>query len=231
MQQKVGTHKNVTAVSVDITNAEQRKKYIGSADIVISLMPAHLHYLVAVDCIELNKNLLTASYVDDNIRKHSAAIKENKLLFLYEMGLDPGIDHMSAMQLIHSIKEKGGRIISFKSHCGGLIAPESDDNPWHYKISWNPRNIIMAGKAGAVYKEHGETVTLKYEELFSGKHGIDVPGLGWYAFYANRDSLGYMSLYNLEEAETFMRTTLRHPDFCYGWKNIVDHKIPNEEKE
>lgn len=230
VQQKVGAHKNVTAASVDITNTEQRKKYIGSADIVISLMPAHLHYLIAVDCIELNKNLLTASYVDDNIRKHSAAIKENKLLFLYEMGLDPGIDHMSAMQLIHSIKEKGGRIVSFKSHCGGLIAPESDNNPWHYKISWNPRNIIMAGKAGAMYKENGETVTLKYEELFSGKHGVEVPGLGWYAFYANRDSLGYMSLYNLEEAETFMRTTLRHPDFCFGWKNIVDLKLTDEEK-
>lgn len=230
VQQKVGTYKNVTAASVDITNAEERKKYIGSADVVISLMPAHLHYLVAVDCIELKKHLLTASYVDDNIKKHAKAIKQNNLLFLYEMGLDPGIDHMSAMQLIHSIKEQGGRIISFKSHCGGLIAPESDDNPWHYKISWNPRNIIMAGKAGAVYKENGETVTLKYEELFSGKHGVDVPGLGWYAFYANRDSLGYMSLYNLEEAETFMRTTLRHPDFCFGWKNIVDLKLTDEEK-
>ena len=146
------------------------------------------------------------------------------------MGLDPGIDHMSAMQLIHSIKKQGGTITSFKSHCGGLIAPESDDNPWHYKISWNPRNIIMAGKAGAVYKENDEEVVLKYEQLFSSNCGVEVPGLGWYAYYPNRDSLGYLSLYDLEDATTFIRTTLRHPDFCFGWKNIIDLKLTDEEK-
>src|SRR5438045_2224795 len=146
------------------------------------------------------------------------------------MGLDPGVDHMSAMQLLYRIKSKGGKITSFKSHCGGLIAPESDDNPWHYKISWNPRNIIMAGKAGAVYKENDEEIKLKYEELFSSKQGVDVPQLGWYACYPNRDSLSYMSLYDLNEVKTFMRTTLRHPDFCFGWKNIIDLKLTDEEK-
>ncbi|MFT4154299.1 saccharopine dehydrogenase C-terminal domain-containing protein [Parafilimonas sp.] len=230
VQQKLGAHKNAEAIAVDITNTEERKKYISRADIVISLMPAHLHYLIAVDCIELKKHLLTASYVDNDIKKHAGAIRQNHLLFLYEMGLDPGIDHMSAMQLIHSIQEQGGKITSFQSHCGGLVAPESDDNPWHYKISWNPRNVIMAGKAGAVYKENGETITLKYEELFSGKQGINVPGLGWYACYPNRDSLHYLSLYHLEEAASFVRTTLRHPDFCFGWKNIIDLKLTSEEK-
>ena len=230
VQQKVGVDANTKAVAADITDEATRKEYISNADLVISLMPPHLHYLIAIDCIALKKHLLTASYVDDDIRKHAEAISENNILFLYEMGLDPGIDHMSAMQLIHSIKEQGSKITSFKSHCGGLIAPESDDNPWHYKISWNPRNIIMAGKAGAVYKENGETVSLKYEELFSDKHGVEVPGLGWYAYYPNRDSFGYLSLYDLEEANTFIRTTLRHPDFCFGWKNIVDLKLTDEEK-
>ncbi|HEY2727377.1 MAG TPA: saccharopine dehydrogenase C-terminal domain-containing protein, partial [Parafilimonas sp.] len=118
----------------------------------------------------------------------------------------------------------------FKSHCGGLIAPESDDNPWHYKISWNPRNIIMAGKAGAIYKENDEEIVLQYEQLFSAKHNVEVPELGLYAYYANRDSLAYMQLYNLNETKTFMRTTLRHPDFCFGWKNIVDLKLTDENK-
>ncbi len=229
-QQKVGTQKNVEAVAVDINNDDERKNYISKADLVISLMPPQLHYLIAADCLKYKKHLLTASYVDEAIKKLASEIKNSGILFLYEMGLDPGIDHMSAMQLIHSIKKQGGNITSFKSHCGGLIAPESDDNPWHYKISWNPRNIIMAGKSGAVYKENNEEVILKYEELFNPHNGVDVPALGWYAYYANRDSLGYMKLYELDEAHTFMRTTLRHPDFCFGWKNIIDLKLTDEEK-
>jgi saccharopine dehydrogenase-like NADP-dependent oxidoreductase len=230
VQQKVGEQENVHAVAVDVNNSDERKSYISKADLIISLMPPQLHYLIAVDCLAYKKHLLTASYIDEDIKKLSSQIKDSEILFLYEMGLDPGIDHMSAMQLIHSIKNKGGTITSFKSHCGGLIAPESDDNPWHYKISWNPRNIIMAGKAGAVYKENDEEVILEYEQLFSAKRDVEIPELGLYAYYPNRDSLGYMSLYNLNEAKTFMRTTLRHPDFCFGWKNIVDLKLTDENK-
>ena len=230
VQQKVGEQENVHAVAVDVTNSEERKNYISKADLVISLMPPQLHYLVAVDCLAYKKHLLTASYLDDEIKKLSSQIKESEILFLYEMGLDPGIDHMSAMKIIHSIKNQGGTITSFKSHCGGLVAPESDDNPWHYKISWNPRNIIMAGKAGAVYKENNEEVALPYEQLFSAKHSVEVPELGLYAYYPNRDSLGYMSLYDLNDVNTFIRTTLRHPDFCFGWKNIVDLKLTDENK-
>jgi saccharopine dehydrogenase-like NADP-dependent oxidoreductase len=218
------------AAAVDVLNNEERKNHISRADLIISLMPPQLHYLIAVDCLEHKKHLLTASYLDEDIKKLSSQIKQSGALFLYEMGLDPGIDHMSAMQLIHSIKQQGAIITSFKSHCGGLIAPESDDNPWHYKISWNPRNIIMAGKAGAVYKENGKEINVKYEQLFSGKHGVEIPELGWYAYYLNRDSLSYTKLYDLCDAATFMRTTLRHPDFCFGWKNIIDLKLTDEEK-
>ncbi|HQV61638.1 MAG TPA: saccharopine dehydrogenase C-terminal domain-containing protein [Chitinophagaceae bacterium] len=216
------------AVSFDITNTDERVQFIRSADIVISLLPPHLHIEVARDCVKLQKNLLTASYVDESIKELQAEIEKNKLFFLYEMGLDPGIDHMSAMQLIDHIHANGGTITSFKSHCGGLVAPESDDNPWHYKISWNPRNIIMAGKAGALYRENGEEKKQVYEELFTADRLVDIPELGFLSWYPNRDSLSYTSLYGLENTATFIRTTLRHPDFMYGWKNIIELKLTDE---
>lgn len=230
VQNKVGKHTNTFAAAVDVTNTIERQQHIQAADLVISLMPPHLHYLIAVDCLHFKKHLLTASYVDELIKKLAQEIKESNILFLCEMGLDPGIDHMSAMQIINNIKSKGGKIISFKSHCGGLVAPESDDNPWHYKISWNPRNIVMAGKAGARYKENGKEVQLSYEQIFSADHNVVVPSFGNYSFYANRDSLSYLPVYDLNEVETFIRTTLRHADFCFGWKNIIDLKLTDEEK-
>ena len=229
-QAKVGEHALVKAVSVNIENADERKELIEQADVVISLMPPHLHYLLALDCLELNKHLLTASYVDEQIKSLQPEIEKRNLLFLCEMGLDPGIDHMSAMQLFHRIKEEGGTITSFKSHCGGLVAPESDDNPWHYKISWNPRNIVMAGKSGAVYKENGKEVHLPYENLFNAERIVSLPGGEVYAYYPNRDSLHYIDLYDLHHINTFVRTTLRHPEFCLGWKNIVDLKLTEEQK-
>ncbi len=225
---KIAGSAYANAVSFDINNMDERVQFIRSADIVISLLPPHLHIEVAKDCVKLQKNLLTASYVDESIKELQAEIEKNKLFFLYEMGLDPGIDHMSAMQLIDHIHANGGTITSFKSHCGGLVAPESDDNPWHYKISWNPRNIIMAGKAGALYRENGEEKRLVYEELFTADRLVDIPELGLLSWYPNRDSLGYTSLYGLENTATFIRTTLRHPDFMYGWKNIIELKLTDE---
>jgi saccharopine dehydrogenase-like NADP-dependent oxidoreductase len=216
------------AVSFDINTEEERRNYISVADIVISLLPPHLHIAIANDCVLLGKNLLTASYLDDDIKKLQPEIEKKGLLFLYEMGLDPGIDHMSAMQMIDEIRKNDGKTTSFKSHCGGLVAPESDDNPWHYKISWNPRNILMAGKAGAHYIENGKDVKLKHEELFTPERIVDIPGLGLLSWYPNRDSLSYTKLYGLENTNTFIRTTLRHPDFMYGWKNVIDLKLTDE---
>ncbi len=146
------------------------------------------------------------------------------------MGLDPGIDHMSAMKLIDDIHGKGGKISSFKSHCGGLVAPESDDNPWHYKISWNPRNIVQAGKAGAVFKQNNEIFNLSYESIFENNETVNVPGIGRLAFYPNRDSLSYIPVYSLEEASTFIRTTLRHPSFCKAWNLVVKGSLTDEDK-
>lgn len=227
-QSKTAHSQKATAVSFDILDSVERGKYILQADIVISLLPPSLHIAVAKDCVKYQRNLLTASYVDDEIKKLQAEIKDNKLLFLCEMGLDPGIDHMSAMKLIDEIHKQNGVITSFKSHCGGLVAPESDDNPWHYKISWNPRNIVMAGKAGACYREKGEEKNIVYEELFSGEHLVEIPEIGLLSWYPNRDSLSYTSLYGLENAKTFIRTTLRHVDFIYGWKNIIELKLTDE---
>ncbi len=230
LDQKVQPTNFIHSVELDIQNVSDRKSLIEHADVVISMMPPALHYLIALDCIEFKKHLLTASYVDENIKKHTQEIEENGLLFLYEMGLDPGIDHMSAMQIIHQIQKKGGQISSFKSHCGGLIAPESDNNPWHYKISWNPRNIILAGKAGATFKQKNSIITIPYEQLFDSSNIIKTPDGTVYSYYPNRDSLSYMPLYDLESVTDFVRTTLRHPAFTLGWKHIVDFKLTDEEK-
>jgi saccharopine dehydrogenase-like NADP-dependent oxidoreductase len=229
VQSKIGNSQRATAVSFDIKNAEERERAVRHADIVISLLPPGLHSLVAKDCLKYGKDMLTASYVDDDLRSLAADVKNKGLLFLCEMGLDPGIDHMSAMQIIDKIHAKGGEITSFQSHCGGLVAPESDDNPWHYKISWNPRNIVMAGKSGAHFLENGEEKKLSYEDLFTTDKLVEIPELGFLGWYPNRDSLDYAPLYGLQKAKTFIRTTLRHPDFMYGWKNIIDLKLTEEE--
>ena len=225
---KTGDHSRGHAVSFDINNEVDRRKELAKVDIVISMLPPHLHILVAKDCILYKKNLLTASYVDEQVKMLASQVEKENILFLYEMGLDPGIDHMSAMKIIHHIQEKDGTITSFKSHCGGLVAPESDDNAWHYKISWNPRNVVNAGKAGAIFKQDGETNKLDYAALFDNDKFVEIPELGVLSFYPNRDSLSYIPLYGLNSADTFIRTTLRHPDFMYGWKNIIDLKLTDE---
>lgn len=226
--QKLGTEPHTKAVQIDILDNDKRRALISSADVVISLMPPPLHFHVAMDCLDLGKHLLTASYVDEKIQALQQEISDKGLLFLCEMGLDPGIDHMSAMQIIHSIKAKGGKIRSFLSHCGGLVAPESDNNPWHYKISWNPRNVVLAGKAGAVFLKEGKEQVLQYDQLFHQSGSVNIPDIGELAYYANRDSLSYISKYDLQDCSTFIRTTLRHTDFCKGWSAIVDLKLTDE---
>ena len=219
---------NGTALGIDIKNDLDRQNLVQKADIVVSMMPAQLHFLIAKDCLHFGKPLFTASYVDDNMRSIAAEIESKQLLFLCEMGLDPGIDHMSAMAIIDEIHQKGGKITSFKSHCGGLVAPESDDNPWHYKISWNPRNIILAGKAGAIYLENGATISKDYSTIFEQAPVVDLPGIGHLAFYPNRNSLSYIDTYHLHGVKDFVRTTLRYPAFCIGWNAIVQLHLTDE---
>lgn len=227
-EEKLGKADGCMAVQLDILDAPKRRLLIQESDVVISLMPPSLHTPIAHDCLQYGKHLLTASYVDPAIKALASEISNKDILFLCEMGLDPGIDHMSAMQLIHRIQAKGGNITSFYSHCGGLVAPESDDNPWHYKISWNPRNVVLAGKAGAIYRENGAEKKLSYTELFRQHTSVSIPSLGNLSYYANRDSLAYIDLYALPEVKNFLRTTLRYPDFCKGWAAIVALQLTNE---
>ncbi len=221
-QKKIKGSKTAKAISKDVSDADERKLLVKQADIVISMLPPNLHFLVAQDCLHYYKHLLTASYVDEQIKSLEKEIREKNLLFLCEMGLDPGIDHMSAMKIIHRVKRAGGEITSFKSHCGGLVAPENDDNPWHYKITWNPGNIVMAGSSGAIYRSNGETLQVTYQEVFSNCSEVNIPRLFQLSWYPNRDSLSYVDNYGLEGIDTFIRTTLRFPSFCRGWNKIIN---------
>lgn len=228
-ESKIKSFSSAEAVSFDVSNDEKRHEYISNADLIISMLPPGLHFLVAIDCVAFSKNLLTASYIDEKIKSLEDEILEKGLIFLGEMGLDPGIDHMSAMKMIHKIKNEGGKITSFKSHCGGLVSPESDDNPWHYKITWNPANVVMAGSSGAVFLEDGKKVEIPYSQIFNDDTNIvDVPGLFPLAWYANRDSLSYIDTYQLQDVSTFVRTTLRYPSFCRGWNKIIKLDLTNK---
>lgn len=227
--ERIGDHSFGSAVQLDIHEEILRKRLISNANIVISLLPPALHYIVAKDCLELKKNLVTASYVSDQIKELHTEARNAGLLFMNEIGLDPGIDHMSAMKIIDEIERLGGDIYSFKSYCGGLIAPVNDTNPWHYKISWNPKNIVLAGKSGAHFLLNGFESKLTYQQLFNETELIEVPGYGKLAAYANRDSMSYKDLYGLDKVKTMLRATFRHKDFCVGWNTIVNLGLTNEE--
>lgn len=226
--QKAAGFIHVVPVQLSVNDSEKRKTLVAMADLVISMLPPAFHILVAEDCLQYNKHLLTASYIDEDIKQKASEIQQKGLLFLYEMGLDPGIDHMSAMDLIDRIKHSGGSINSFKSHCGGLVSPESDNNPWHYKVSWNTRNIVLAGKSGAIFKENGQEINLGYEQVFTNNRSVKLVSGETFGYYPNRNSLTYMAEYGLEDTATFIRTTLRHPDFITGWKSLVDLKLTDE---
>jgi saccharopine dehydrogenase-like NADP-dependent oxidoreductase len=231
IEQKTKKHSSSTAIEANINNDILRIELIKNTDLVISMMPPFLHIHIAKDCVQYGKHLLTASYSDEQIKLLADEVKSKGIIFLCEMGLDPGIDHMSAMQIIEDIKAKGGKITSFESHCGGLVAPESDDNPWHYKISWNPRNVVLAGKAGAEYIQDSKHITEKYENLFDANRTIKTADetIGALSYYPNRNSLPYIDLYDLHDAKTFVRTTLRYKDFMQGWKTIIDLKLTDED--
>ena len=209
------------AVQLDVNDVNVRQELIQDKDVVVSLLPAFLHPIVAKDCILFSKNLVTASYLNDEIREMSDVCESKGLLFMGEMGLDPGIDHMSAMEKINEIKEKGGKLKAFYSYTGGLIAPESDDNPWSYKFTWNPRNVVLAGQGTAQYLKKGAIKYIPYNRLFSLRKSINVPELGAYDVYANRDSLPYRSLYGIDDIPTILRGTIRANGFCDAWNALV----------
>jgi len=220
-QQKAGDNANGKAIQFDITNQEQRTREIDHADIVISMLPAHLHLQVATDCVLFKKNMVTASYVSDEIQELHEDAKKSGIVLMNEVGLDPGLDHMSSMKIIDDIKDKGGEITSFKSYCGGLIAPESNDNPWGYKFTWNPRNVILAGQGTAQFIENGNYRYIPYNRLYDQIETVEIPDLGKFDAYANRDSLSYREPYGLDNIPTMLRGTLRNVGYCKAWNAIV----------
>ncbi|MBC3541288.1 saccharopine dehydrogenase family protein [Rufibacter sediminis] len=221
LAEQVQVYPQPRTFNFDVQNEAQRNAEIGAAQVVISMLPAMFHPVVAQTCLALGKHLVTASYVPPQIRELHAEAQAKGLTFLMECGLDPGIDHMSAMRIIHQIKEQGGTITSFKSFTGGLMAPESDNNPWHYKFTWNPRNVILAGQGTAKYIENGTNKYIPYPQLFRRTEAFQVEGFGAFDGYANRDSLSYREPYGLQDIPTMLRGTLRRPGYCQAWQVLV----------
>jgi saccharopine dehydrogenase (NADP+, L-glutamate forming) len=209
------------AIRFDIHDRVSAVVAIREADVVVSLMPAHLHIEVARHCLELGKHLLTASYITQEMNDLDAKARQKGLLFLNECGLDPGIDHMSAMQVIDRIRDRGGKLVSFESFTGGLIAPDTaPENPWRYKFTWNPRNVVMAGQSTAKYLLDGKYQYIPYHQLFRRITPVTVEGVA-YEGYANRDSLKYREVYGLHDIQTMLRGTLRYEGFCEAWNVLV----------
>jgi len=218
----IGNHPNGRAIAFDVFNEKQRHTEIQKADIVVSMLPARFHLEVAKDCLNFGKNMVTASYVSEQMEALNDAVQAKGLLFLNEMGVDPGIDHMSAMKVIDQIKDQGGKMILFESFTGGLVAPESDNNLWHYKFTWNPRNVVTAGQGGAAkFLQEGKFKYIPYNRLFRRTEFLEVEGYGRFEAYANRDSLKYQSLYGLQDIETMYRGTIRRVGFSKAWQIFV----------
>lgn len=218
---KTRGHHRSRVVELDILQEGSLQKVMQGMDLVISMLPAALHLSVARECIRMNIHLATASYVAKEMKMMEQDIQSRGLIFLNEMGLDPGIDHMSAMEVINRIRAQGGVLESFRSYCGGLVDPGSDTNPWGYKFSWNPRNVVLAGQGTACFREDGVTRFLPYQQLFREAQTITVAGAGDFDAYANRDSLSYIESYGIPEVKTLLRGTLRRSGFCKAWDAFV----------
>ncbi|MFT7382026.1 MAG: saccharopine dehydrogenase-like NADP-dependent oxidoreductase [Roseivirga sp.] len=221
-QEKVMEHPNATAKAINIREESDRSLIIGDADVVISMLPASFHPLVAETCLDLGKHLLTASYVSDDMRAFHQQAKDKGLLFLNECGLDPGIDHMSAKKVIDHIRNKGFELRAFESFTGGLLMPNPhNDNPWEYGFTWNPRNVVLAGQGTVKFIQEGKFKFIPYHRLFRRTEMIHIPGHGYFEGYANRDSLMYMDVYGLQDIQTLFRGTLRRPGFCKAWDIFI----------
>jgi len=218
----INNHKNAESVILDIFNIEQRHHFIEKADIIISMLPARFHIEVAKDCITYNKHMVTASYISKEMKELDAAVKEKGLVFMNEIGVDPGIDHMSAMQVIDRIRKNDAKMLLFESFTGGLVAPESDTNLWNYKFTWNPRNVVLAGQGGAaMFVQEGTYKYIPYHKLFRRTEFLNINGNKKYEAYANRDSLKYRSIYGLEEIPTMYRGTIRKVGFSRAWNIFI----------
>lgn len=229
-EKRAAGHPNARPIAFDLDNQLQLEAEISKSDVVISLAPADKHLPIAQVCLQHKKSLFTASYVSPGMQAMAAEVEAAGILFLNELGCDPGIDHMSALALLDEIRQEGGEITAFYSYTGGLIAPASDNQPWHYKFSWNPRNVVLAGQPGpARYLANGVVRYIPYLRLFREKSVLNIPGFGPLEAYANRDSLPYIQQYGLDGLPTLLRGTLRYPTYCDAWHVFAWLGMTNEQ--
>lgn len=219
---------NGTACQLAVENEAELNTLIRKNDIVVSLLPWEYHVRIATLCLKNNKPMVTASYVSDEMRKLNNEAKKKGLILLNEIGVDPGMDHISAMKIIDEVRDEGGKILHFYSYCGGLPAPEANDNPFGYKFSWSPKGVVLASKNSAQFLENGKEIYIEGKDLFLNKRIEEVEGLGKFEVYPNRDSLPYKDLYNLTDALTVMRGTYRNIGWCDTFKIIVDLGLVDE---
>jgi saccharopine dehydrogenase (NADP+, L-glutamate forming) len=222
---------NGKAIQLNVENEEQLAQLIKANDIIVSLLPWVHHLKVAKLCLKHSKHMATTSYVSDDMKKLDDEAKSKNLLFLNEIGVDPGIDHMSAMKIIDEVYEKGGKVVHFYSYCGGLPAPEDNDNPFGYKFSWSPKGVVLASRNSAKFLENGKLVEIEGKDLFLNYRIEEIKGLGKFEVYPNRNSLPYKDLYNLKDAQTVMRGTYRNLGWCDTLKKMVDLGLINEDKQ
>ncbi|RZT91110.1 saccharopine dehydrogenase-like NADP-dependent oxidoreductase [Ancylomarina subtilis] len=220
-QSKIKQNANGFAFNFDVSDKEERAREVDKADLVISMLPPPMHPMLARECVKQSKPFLSPSYVSPEMQVLDKKAKERGVLLLNELGVDPGIDHMSAMKIIDEIKAKGGELLSFRSYCGGILAPSCSTNIWQYKFTWNPRNVVTAGQGVATYKEKGQYKYLPYQQVFAHPLKTIMPGYGDFEVYPNRDSLSYRSLYHIEEIPSILRGTMRRPGFCQAWNAFV----------
>lgn len=218
----IGDHSHADAISLDVFNDASRIQAIKVVDIVVSMLPARFHMEVAKDCVTYGKHMVTASYVSKEMQALDVEAKAKGLILMNEIGVDPGIDHMSAMEVLDRVRHKGGKIILFESFTGGLVAPESDTNLWNYKFTWNPRNVVIAGQGSAAkFLQEGAYKYIPYHRLFRRTEFLDIAGFGRFEAYANRDSLKYQSVYGLDKVRTLYRGTMRRVGFSRAWNIFV----------
>ena len=227
----VGNAANGKAISLNVEDIPSLREEIKKVEVVISLLPATKHLDVANICLEEGRHLFTTSYVKPPMKALEAKVLDKGLLFMNEVGLDPGVDHMSAMRIFDKIWDKGGKVISFKSYCGGLPAPDANTNPWGYKFSWSPKGVILAAKNNAKYKKDGKIVDVVSENLFKDIHTLNISGLCAFEAYPNRNSIDYIDIYNLKDIETMYRGTLRNKGWCETWSLIPKIGLLSEAEE
>ncbi len=221
-EEKIQNHKNGIAIALDVLDNKSRTDAIKNADIVISMLPPSMHFEVAKDCVVYKKNMVSASYISTEMKSLDEEVKKQGLVFMNEIGVDPGIDHMSAMQVIDRIRVNGAKMLLFESFTGGLVAPESDTNLWNYKFTWSPRNVVIAGQGGAAkFIQEGKYKYIPYHKLFRRTEFLNIVGSGKFEAYANRDSLKYIKEYGLDDILTMYRGTIRRVGFSRAWNLFV----------